>query len=336
MNEIVSKNSDGKLNSAIKIIGVGEIGNQIAARLSQSGMKDIDFIICDKSTQPMDHISAPNKIRLGYGEYEVIKGHLDEIGWQMLLVSFDKIKEALSQNTKIVFIIAGLGGITGSGVAPVIAREAKKMGILSIAFVTLPYKKEREKINNTAIEGLQNFKDSVDSLMIFNNQNLYKIYTKISDFDYYPTIIEIIPDTIKGIIDMINKQGYINIELADIKAAFTNSGVGVIGVGKSIGKNRIKRVIGQVFKMACSDKLNIPGAKTILMIVRSDNKNPLKDSELNTLKEGININNIPTFFTGALMEESLDDDLSFLDISVTIIATGFSLEKAIPRQRFYD
>ncbi|MDR1583408.1 MAG: cell division protein FtsZ [Prevotellaceae bacterium] len=333
MNEVIPIDWGKKLVPIIKVIGVGGGGNNAVKNMYQKGIKDVDFIICNTDAQVLGKSPVPNKIQLG----KILTGGLGagcnpEIGRQAALENLDEVKEILSQNAKMVFIATGLGGGTGTGAAPIIAKEAKDMGILTVAIATLPFKDEGEEPYKRAIDGLQNLRQHVDSLLIINSQKLYEIYPDLSVFDAFPKADEIVATAAKSIAELITVEGYINVDFADVRKVMANSDMALMGLGKAAGENRAQKAAEQALNSPLLNNNDISGAKNILVNVSSGEKNPLKMAELGELMAYINeaSGKMANFKRGVTKDISLDDESSDAEIVVTIIATGFSMNNSFP------
>jgi cell division protein FtsZ len=333
MNEMIPINWDEKLSHIIKVIGVGGGGNNAVRNMYEKSIEGVDFIICNTDAQVLSRSPIPNKIQLGAKITDGLgTGCNPEIGRQAALESIETIKKVLEKNTKMIFIASGMGGGTGTGAAPVIAAEAKQMGILTVAIVTLPFKDEGEEPYKRAIDGLLNLRQNVDSLLIINNERLYDIYPDISIFEAFPKADDIVATAAKSIVEIITVEGYINVDFADVKRVMTNSDMALMGLGRASGPNRVKEAADQALNSPLLNNNDISGAKNILVNISSGLKNPLKTVELRELM--LYLNNASgrgaNFKRGVTKDESLDAENSDAEISVTIIATGFSMDSSFP------
>jgi cell division protein FtsZ len=330
--EFIPTNWDVKLGHKIKVIGVGGGGNNAVKNMYNKGIEGVDFIICNTDAQVLDKSDVPNKIHIGVKLTDGLgAGCNPEIGRQAALENIDEIKNALSQNnTKMVFITAGLGGGTGTGATPIIAKEAKEMGLLTVAIVTLPFKDEGEEPYKRAIDGLQNLRKNVDSLLIINNQKLYELYHDLSVFDAFPKADDIVATAAKSIAELITIEGYINVDFADVKMVMTNSDMALMGLGKGSGENRVRKAAEQALSSPLLNNNDISGAKNILVNISSGLKNPFKMAELGELMAYINeaSGNRANFKRGVTIDKTLDDENSDAEIAVTIVATGFSMSNS--------
>jgi cell division protein FtsZ len=330
---IIPSNWSQQRGSIIKVIGVGGGGNNAVENMYNKGIIGVDFIICNTDEQVLAKSPIPYKIQLGV---QLTKGRGagtdPEIGRQAAIENLDDIKKVLADNTEMVFITAGLGGGTGTGAAPVIAKEAKAMEILTVAIVTLPFRDEGEEPYNRALDGLQELRQHVDSLLIINNEKLYEIYPNLSVFDAFPKADDIVATAAKSIAELITRPGYINIDFADVKKVMRNSDMALIGLGKASSPNRALNAAEQALSSPLLSGNDISGAKNILINVSSGLKNPLKMSELGELMSYINnaSGRGANVKRGVTIDEALDAEDSEYEIAVTIVATGFSMNNSFP------
>jgi cell division protein FtsZ len=335
MNEVfIPKNWDENLSHMIKVMGVGGGGNNAVQNMYNKGIKGVDFIICNTDAQVLNKSTVPNKIQIGVKLTGGLgAGCNPEKGEKAALENLEDIKDALSKNnTKMVFIAAGLGGGTGTGATPVIAKEAKEMGLLTVAIVTLPFKDEGDEPYSRALTGLQKLRGHVDSLLIINSQKLYDIYPDLSVFEAFPRADDIVATAAKSIAELITIEGYINVDFADVKMVMENSDMALMGLGRASGENRVQKATEQALTSPLLNNSDISGAKNILVNISSGMKNPLKMSELGELMRQINeaSGGKANFKRGVTKDESLDLDSSDAEIAVTIVATGFSMSNSFP------
>jgi cell division protein FtsZ len=323
---LIPENWDKKLGNIIKVIGVGGGGCNAVRNMYAKGIKDVDFIVCNTDAQVLGKSPVPTKIQIGKMLTKGLGAGCDpEKGRDAALENIDEIKEILAQNTQMVFIATGLGGGTGTGAAPIIAKEAKDMGILTVAIATLPFKDEGDAPYKRALDGLDNLKKSVDSLLIINSQKLYDMCPTMSVFEAFPIADDIVTTAAKSIAELITTEGYINVDFADVKMVMTNSGMALMGLGKAAGENRVRNAAEKALNSPLLNNNDISGAKNILVNVSSGEKHPLQMGELGELMNYINeaSGKRANFKRGVSKDLSLDDELSDAEIAVTIIATGF-------------
>ncbi|MDR3286502.1 MAG: cell division protein FtsZ [Prevotellaceae bacterium] len=314
---------DMSQGAIIKVIGVGGGGNNAVNYMAELGIAGVDFVICNTDGQVLQRSSIKNKIQLG-GELTRGRGAGcdPEIGKQAAIESIDKIKLELSNNTEMIFITAGMGGGTGTGATPVIAKIAKEMDILTVAIVTLPFKDEGLEPQRRAIEGINELRHYVDSLLLISNNKLYEMYGDLSLRDGFKKADKILASAAKGIAEIITKPGYINVDFADVKKVMKNSGVALLGTGRGIGENRAVNAVDEALKSPLLNNNSIKGAKNILVNITSSETKEIKLSELGDImnyiqREAGTAENIKR---GVIYDQSLGDELI-----ITIVATGFQM-----------
>ncbi len=313
--------------SIIKVIGVGGGGSNAVNYMYQLGIKDVDFVVCNTDIQALAKSPVPIKIQLGQTLTEGLgAGSRPEIGRQAAIESLDQIKEVLSNHTKMVFITAGMGGGTGTGAAPIIAKTAKEMGILTVAIVTLPFEFEGKKRLNQAVEGIREIKNYVDSLLIINNQRLREMFGDLQYSVGFSKADDVLATAAKGIAEIITLPGHINVDFADVKAVMTDSGVAIMGSGIADGEDRAHKAIKQALHSPLLNNNEIKGARNILLNITCGDPEITIDeiSQITEYLQETTGNNADIIF-------GVGKDIKMGDkISVTIIATGFGTETFVP------
>ncbi|MDR1983810.1 MAG: cell division protein FtsZ [Prevotellaceae bacterium] len=319
---------DMSQGAIIKVIGVGGGGNNAVNYMANLGIAGVDFAICNTDGQVLQNSAIKNKIQLGC---ELTRGRGagcdPEIGKQAAIESIDNIKLALSDNTEMVFITAGMGGGTGTGATPVIAKVAKEMDILTVAIVTLPFKDEGLEPQRRAIAGINELKNHVDSLLLISNNKLYEMYGDLSLRDGFKKADKILASAAKGIAEIITKSGYINVDFADVKKVMKNSGVALLGTGRGTGENRAIDAVDAALKSPLLNNNSIKGAKNILVNITSSEtkEKEIKFSELRDIMDYIQreAGRVENIKRGVIYDQSLGDELN-----ITIVATGFEMNDA--------
>jgi cell division protein FtsZ len=307
-------------SSIIKVIGVGGGGSNAVNHMYELGIKGVDFVVCNTDAQALDKSPVPTKVQLGAGLTEGRGAGADpEVGKKAAQETMEEIKSLLANNTKMVFITAGMGGGTGTGAAPVIAKLAKDMGILTVAIVTSPFSFEGPKRKNKASEGLDNLKKSVDTILVINNERLREMYGNFPIGAAFAHADNILATAAKGIAEIITVTGYINVDFEDVKAVMLNSGVAIMGSAMAEGEDRaIKAVEGALHSPLLAEN-DIHGAAHILLNITSGTKEILMDEITiitNHIQEEAGI--MADLNWGHCYDESLGEH-----IMVTLIATGF-------------
>ncbi|PLX09200.1 MAG: cell division protein FtsZ, partial [Marinilabiliales bacterium] len=230
--------------SIIKVIGVGGGGSNAVNHMFKQGIKDVNFVVCNTDSQALTKSPIPIKIQLGASLTEGRgAGNKPEQGRQAAIENLDDVNKVLESNTKMVFITAGMGGGTGTGAAPVIAKAAKEMGILTVAIVTIPFRFEGSRRINQALEGITELKEHVDSLLVINNEKLREIYGDLTFSDAFAQADNVLTIAAKGIAEIITVPGILNVDFADVQTVMTNSGIAVMGSATAEGEGRALEAI---------------------------------------------------------------------------------------------
>lgn len=306
--------------SIIKVIGVGGGGSNAVNHMYRQGIKGVEFIVCNTDAQALEMSPIPNKVQLGSSLTEGRgAGAIPEVGRNAAIENIEDIRKVLLQNTRMVFITAGMGGGTGTGAAPIIAQTAREMGILTVAIVTIPFEFEGKRRRQQADEGIELLKQSVDTIIIIQNQKLREMFGNLNLTDAFAKADNILTTAAKGIAEIITVTGYINVDFEDVKTAVQNSGVAIMGSAIAEGENRAVKSIEQALASPLLNDDNIKGARFILMNIASGSKEVTMD-EIGDItdyiqdKAGLSADII----WGNCHDENLGEKLS-----VTIIATGF-------------
>ena len=311
-------------SNVIKVIGVGGGGSNAINHMFQSGIKGVDFVICNTDSQALENSPIPNKIQLGVSLTEGLgAGANPEVGEQSAIESFDEIKNMLDTNTKMVFITAGMGGGTGTGAAPIIAKMAKELDVLTVGIVTVPFQFEGKMRNEQAQIGVEKLRKEVDSLIVINNNKLRDVYGNLGFKAGFAKADEVLATAAKGIAEVITHHYMQNIDLRDARTVLSESGSAIMGSATASGSGRANEAI---FKALDSPLLNdnkITGAKNVLLLIISGSEEITID-EIGEINEHIQseAGNGANIIMGVGEDESLGGE-----ISVTIIATGFDADQ---------
>jgi cell division protein FtsZ len=310
--------------SIIKVIGVGGGGGNAVNQMFRQGIKDVDFLICNTDVQALAASPVPEKLQLGNVATRGLgAGCNPEQGRKAAMETIDKITELLSGFTEMVFITAGMGGGTGTGAAPVIAKVARDMGLLTVAVVTLPFRDEGSEFLKRAILGIKELEKNVDSLLIIDNQKLYKIFGELSIFEAFPKADAVLSTAVKGIAEIITRPGFINVDFADVRMVMNNSGMALMGVGTATGENRAIRAVEEALSSPLLNDFDLTSAKNVLVNITSSNDHGLTMAELSQIMAYISEftgGNAENFKRGVVCDPSIGES-----ISVTIVATGFDM-----------
>lgn len=318
--EIINFDLPVERSSIIKVIGIGGGGSNAVNHMFRSGIKDVNFVICNTDSQALQSSEVPVKIQLGESLTEGRgAGNKPEIGKQAAIESLDDVTEALSGNTKMVFLTAGMGGGTGTGAAPVIAKAAREMGVLTVAIVTIPFKFEGKVRINQAIDGINELREHVDSLLVINNEKLREVFGDLKISEAFSRADNVLTSAAKGIAEIITVHGHVNVDFADVNTVMSDSGVAILGSGIAEGEGRALKAIQGAISSPLLNNNDIRGAKNILLNITSGIDEVSMDevgeiTDFVTAETASNTNII----WGTCTEESLGKQ-----VAVTIIATGF-------------
>lgn len=308
-------------NSPIKVIGVGGGGSNAVNTMYERGIQGVDFIVCNTDAQALQASQVECKIQLGATLTEGQgAGSQPEVGRNAAIESIDEIKELLNQGTRMVFVTAGMGGGTGTGAAPIIAKAAKDLGILTVGIVTIPFKFEGRRRENQANQGLEEMRKSVDTLLIIRNDKLRELYSGLTIREAFTNADEVLCTAAKGIAEVITLTGEINVDMNDVNTVMRESGRAIMGAGKASGEGRAEKAVREALESPLLNDHDITGARFVLLNITFS-----KDEIL--LDEAMEITDIIQEAAGQTAEViwgyGIDESLTE-DISVTVIATGFN------------
>lgn len=316
----------------IKVIGVGGGGGNAVNYMYKQNIKGVDYIICNTDRQALDKSPIVNKIHLGIELTEGLgAGSNPEVGEQSAMESIEEIKAMLGTNTKMAFITAGMGGGTGTGAAPIIAKICRDMGILTVGIVTSPFKFEGEIRLAQAQKGIENLRKQLDSLIVINNNKLRDTYGNLGIKTGFAKADEVLTIAAKGIAEVITKDFEVNIDLRDAHTVLSNSGTAIMGTGYGTGDNRAMDAVKSALESPLLNDNRITGAKNVLLLILYGKEEITMDevAEINEYiqKEAGNSQELAAGYkTNIIMgmgeEEALEDK-----VMVTVVATGFSTEQ---------
>jgi len=320
----ISFNMPKTQSNTIKVIGVGGGGSNAVNHMFTQQIKGVDFVICNTDSQALENSSVPNKIQLGVNLTSGLgAGANPEIGAQAAKESMQEIQQMLNTQTKMVFITAGMGGGTGTGAAPIIAKIAKDMDILTVGIVTMPFAFEGRRRSKQAQEGIDQLRQNVDSLIVINNNKLREVYGNLGFKAGFSKADEVLSTASRGIAEVITHHYKQNIDLHDAKTVLSNSGTAIMGSAKEEGTNRAKTAIVKALDSPLLNDNKITGAKNVLLLIVSGTNEVTLDEigEINDYiqdEAGYDANII----MGVGEDEKLGDS-----IAVTIVATGFAKDQ---------
>ncbi|NNJ87767.1 MAG: cell division protein FtsZ [Eudoraea sp.] len=311
-------------SNVIKVIGVGGGGSNAINYMFQAGINGVDFVICNTDSQALQNSPVPNKIQLGVSLTEGLgAGANPEVGEQAAIESMEDIKSMLDTTTKMVFITAGMGGGTGTGAAPVIAKLAKEMDILTVGIITMPFQFEGKMRCRQAQKGIERLRDHVDSLIIINNNKLREVYGNLGFKAGFSKADEVLATAARGIAEVITHHYTQNIDLRDAKTVLSNSGTAIMGSSMASGTSRATEAIMMALDSPLLNDNKITGAKNVLLLIVSGTKEITID-EIGEINDHIQIEagHGANIIMGVGEDETLGDA-----IAVTVIATGFNVDQ---------
>jgi len=315
--------------SEIKVIGVGGGGGNAVGHMYLQGIRGVDFAICNTDNQALDASPVPTKIQLGPTLTEGRgAGSRPEVGKESCIESIDTVRAFLANNTKMLFITAGMGGGTGTGAAPIIAKAAKEMGILTVGIVTKPFTFEGNKRSRFALEGIEKMRQNVDSLLVISNDMVREMYGDLSMRDAFGMADNILTTGARGIAEIITVPGYINVDFEDVNTVMKDSGVAMMGTGEAEGEERAKRAVEMALNSPLLQDKEIRGANYILFNVTSGIKEVTMD-EISMISNYIQ--DEAGFGTDIIWGNCTNEELGE-KISITLIATGFQENATIAKE----
>ena len=316
----INFNLNEKTPTIIKVIGVGGGGGNAVEYMYEKGICDVDFVICNTDYQALRNSPIPCKIQLGK---ELTAGHgagnNPAMGEKSAQESLADIEAILKKDTRMAFITAAMGGGTGTGAAPVIAKLSKDMGILTVGIVSVPARFEGPKRLDQARDGLRRLEDHVDCLIVIDNEKIKSIYGSQTISQAFAKANDVLNIAAKGIAEIITLPGYINVDFADVRTVMTDSGVAIMGAAQASGEDRAIRAITEALESPLLNNNDILGAKDILLNITSGTDEITMD-EMSQITSHIirKVGNNAAVIWGVGTDPDLGDA-----VSVTIIATGF-------------
>lgn len=316
----------------IKVIGVGGGGSNAVNYMFKQGIEGVDFMVCNTDNQALMKSPVPLKVQLGMTITEGLgAGSKPEIGKQSAIESREDIVSLLSQGTKMVFITAGMGGGTGTGAAPEIAKVAQELDILTVGIVTLPFNHEGTKRIEQAYAGLAELENHVDALLVISNESIKEIFPDLPLLGAFNKADDVLTIAAKGIAEIITRPGLVNTDFADVNTVMRKSGVALMGSARASGENRDRDAIEAALECPLLNNNDIRGAKNVLVHLSAGSK-PISMIEFS------NIMNIITERVGRNVEQvihgvGVDEELGE-DIQVTIVATGFGAMAINPNEDY--
>lgn len=322
MSELLDFEMPEVNSSLIKVIGVGGGGCNAVNYMYNQGIKDVNFVVCNTDAQALNNSPIPNRLHLGSSLTGGRgAGAKPEVGCQSAIENLKDIEMMLSDHTKMVFVTAGMGGGTGTGAAPVIAKTAKEMGILTVGIVTIPFIFEGKSRINQALDGVEEMQKYVDALLVINNAKLREIYGNQTLSEAFSKADNVLSIAAKGIAEIITVHGYINVDFADVETVMRNSGVAIMGSGVAEGEDRAITAIKNALVSPLLNNNDISGAKNILLNITSFEPEITMD-EVGQITDFVkdSVGDEASIIWGTGNDERLGGN-----VNVTIIATGFNI-----------
>jgi len=321
MEDNVNQNSGNHRNTEIKVIGVGGGGGNAVNYMHQQGIRDVDFVICNTDAQAMESSPVQVTVQLGASLTEGRgAGNKPEVGREAAVENIKDVMQALSENTKMVFITAGMGGGTGTGAAPVIAKACRDAGYLTVAIVTIPFRNEGRRRIKQAADGIAELEGYVDSLLVINNERIREMYGDFPISEAFSRADNVLATAAKGIAEIITVPGYINVDFADVETVMRKSGLAIMGTGVAEGEHRASKAIEEALNSPLLNNNNIRGARNILLNITSGSIEVTMD-EIGEITDFVQ--NKAGFDADLIWGNGKEDSLGE-KLSVTIIATGFN------------
>ena len=311
-------------SNTIKVIGVGGGGSNAVNHMFTQQIKGVDFVICNTDAQALENSPVPNKIQLGANLTSGLgAGANPEIGAQAAKESMQEIQQMLNSQTKMVFITAGMGGGTGTGAAPIIAKIAKDMDILTVGIVTMPFAFEGRRRSKQAQLGIDQLRQNVDSLIVINNNKLREVYGNLGFKAGFSKADEVLSTASRGIAEVITHHYKQNIDLHDAKTVLSESGTAIMGSAKEEGENRARTAIVKALDSPLLNDNKITGAKNVLLLIVSGTNEVTLD-EIGEINDYIQ--DEAGYDANIIMGIGEDKELGDA-IAVTIVATGFAADQ---------
>jgi len=317
MTDLVRFDVPEEKPNIIKVMGVGGGGSNAVTHMFSEGITGVDFILCNTDDQALQKSPVENKLHIG--DHALGAGNVPAEGRKAAEQTEEKIREVLEGETKMLFITAGMGGGTGTGAAPVVARIARELGVLTVGIVTLPFSFEGKRRQQQALEGIAELRKNVDALLVISNDKLREEYGNMKLTEAFKKADDVLKIAAKGIAEIITVTGYVNVDFEDVNNVMRNSGKAIMGSGYAVGEDRALRAVEEAVHSPLLDDSDITGAKNILVYITSG-------TEEVRLDEVTEINEYVQEATGKVSEIiwGNGEDMALENgLRVTLIATGF-------------
>lgn len=312
-----------RTNAIIKVIGVGGGGGNAVNHMYLQGIHDVSFALCNTDNQALMKSPVPVKVQLGQNTTGGLgAGNKPDIARKAAEESLDLIQDLLSDGTRMAFITAGMGGGTGTGAAPVVAKVAKDMGILTVGIVTIPFVFEGPRKIVQALKGVEEIASNVDALLVINNERLRDIYQDLTMLNAFAKADDMLATAAKSIAEIITVHGHVNLDFADVNTTLKDGGVAIMSRGMGRGKDRVNEAIHDALNSPLLNNNDVFSAKKILINISFGEENPLMMEEMNALHDFMSkFSREIEVIWGTAVEDDLKED-----VKVTLLATGFSIK----------
>ena len=309
-------------SSIIKVIGVGGGGGNAVNHMYRQGITDVSFVVCNTDNQALIKSPVPTKIQLGIDTTSGLgAGGNPVVAKKAAEESIAKIQNLLNDNTKMVFITAGMGGGTGTGASPVVAKAAHDLGILTVGIVTIPFAFEGNLKIKQALEGVAALSEHVDAILVINNEKLKEIYPDLELSNAFAKADDVLTNAAKGIAEIITVPGYINTDFADVYSIMKDGNVAIMNTGFAAGENRISKAIEDALNSPLLNTNDVSGASKVLLSLYCSTTNQIKMEEVQQIHDFMNkVGDNVQVIWGATFDDSLGDN-----VKITIIATGYDV-----------
>ena len=312
-----------KENSIIKVIGVGGGGGNAVNHMYREGIHDVSFVVCNTDKQALNDSPVPVHLQLGVEGLGA--GNKPEVARNAAEESLEDIKNMLNDGTRMAFITAGMGGGTGTGAAPVIARVSKEMGILTVGIVTIPFRFEGDRKIDQALDGVEQMAKHVDALLVINNERLRAIYPELTVLDAFGKADDTLSVAAKSIAEIITVHGLINLDFNDVKTVLKDGGVAIMSTGYGEGEGRVKKAIEDALNSPLLNENDVYNSKKILLSISFSGG---KDGQESLMMEEMNdVNDFMAKFGDFEIKWGIATDPELgKKVKVTILATGFGIQ----------
>lgn len=321
-DELLDFQIESRTHAIIKVIGVGGGGGNAVNHMFQEGIHDVSFALCNTDNQALMESPVPVKVQLGgHTTGGLGAGNKPEIAQQAAEESVDMIENLLSDGTRMVFITAGMGGGTGTGAAPVVARVSKEMGVLTVGIVTIPFMFEGPRKIVQALKGVEEMAKNVDALLVINNERLRDIYSDLTMLNAFAKADDTLATAARSIAEIITVHGHVNLDFADVNTTLKDGGVAIMSSGLGKGEDRVNDAIRNALHSPLLNNNDVFSAKKILINLSFGESHPLMMEEMNALHDFMSkFSREIEVIWGAAVEEQLAEE-----VKVTLLATGFSI-----------